>query len=200
MPYAAAGDKIYPKMTPAEGYAMDKIPVIKNGEGEDVTSTITFGQDETGVFFVMPAFNITVDYEFSKLYTITLPTETTHGTITIVDGDGNPMADPKFVAGKEVKFKVADLTSGYKVVVKNGETEITLNEGDHSKFDYYFTMPEGDVTFTIDEATGIIGINVDGVEDDIFSDGKPVYNLSGQRVFKGYKGVVIKNGKKIVVK
>ena len=49
-------------------------------------------------------------------------------------------------------------------------------------------------------ATGINGITVDGVSGDIFSDGKPVYNLSGQRVFKGYKGIVIKNGRKIVVK
>jgi hypothetical protein len=68
-----------------------------------------------------------------------------------------------------------------------------------------------DVTFTFDPATnkitaeatvptGINGIYVDGEAADIFSDGKPVYNLSGQRVFKGYKGVVIKNGKKIVVK
>ena len=49
-------------------------------------------------------------------------------------------------------------------------------------------------------ATGINAISVDGVAGDIFSDGKPVYNLSGQRVFKGYKGIVIKNGRKIVVK
>jgi hypothetical protein len=49
-------------------------------------------------------------------------------------------------------------------------------------------------------ATGINGITVDGVSGDIFSDGKPVYNLSGQRVFKGYKGVVIKNGKKVMIK
>jgi len=48
--------------------------------------------------------------------------------------------------------------------------------------------------------TGINGIYVDGEAADIFSDGKPVYNLSGQRVFKGYKGIVIKNGKKVVIK
>ena len=53
---------------------------------------------------------------------------------------------------------------------------------------------------TYKTATGINGITVDGVSGDIFSDGKPVYNLSGQRVFKGYKGIVIKNGRKIVVK
>ena len=49
-------------------------------------------------------------------------------------------------------------------------------------------------------ATGINAISVDGVAGDIFSDGKPVYNLSGQRVFKGYKGIVIKNGRKVVIK
>lgn len=48
--------------------------------------------------------------------------------------------------------------------------------------------------------TGINGIYVDGAAGDIFSDGKPVYNLSGQRVFKGYKGIVIKNGRKVVIK
>ena len=69
-------------------------------------------------------------------------------------------------------------------------------------YTHKFIMPAQDVTakVTFRVATGINGIYVDGAAADIFSDGKPVYNLSGQRVFKGYKGVVIKNGKKIVVK
>ena len=195
-PYAAEGEKVYPILTPAEGYAVEKLPTIKNEAGDDVTSSITFGEDETGKYFVMPAFNITVDYEFSKLYTITLPTETTNGTVTIV----KPAEGNQSVAGKEIKLKVTGLADGYKVVVKNGDTDITLNEGDHTNYDYYFTMPEGDVTISIVDGTGINGITVDGVSGDIFSDGKPVYNLSGQRVFKGYKGVVIKNGRKVVIK
>ena len=31
-------------------------------------------------------------------------------------------------------------------------------------------------------------------------DGSPVYNLSGQRVDKSYKGIVIQNGKKMIKK
>ena len=193
--YAAEGEKIYPTLTPAEGYDMGKLPVIKNGEGTDVTETITFGEDETGVYFVMPAFNITVDYEFSKLYTITLPTETTHGTITLVNH-----TDGKAVAEKEIKIKVTDLASGYKVVAKTGDTEITLEAGDGVDHDYHFSMPAGDVVISIEIASGINGIYVDGVAGDIFSDGAPVYNLKGQRVFRGYKGIAIKNGKKVVVK
>lgn len=190
--YAAEGEKIYPALTPDAGYDIDKMPVIKNAEGTDVTAQITFGDEE--LYFVMPAFNITVDYEFSKLYTITLPTETTNGTVTLVNH-----TDGKAVAGKEIKIKVADLATGYKVVAKSGETEIALETGDGVDHDYHFEMPEGDVTITIEVATGISTIAVDA-SDDIFSDGAPVYNLSGQRVFKGYKGIVIKNGKKIVIK
>jgi len=193
---AAEGEKVYPTLTPDAGYAVDKLPVIKNAEGTDVTETITFDEDEAGLYFVMPAFNITVDYEFSKLYTITLPTETTNGTVTIV----KPAEGNQSVAGKEIKLKVTGLADGYKVVVKNGDTDVMLNEGDHTNYDYYFTMPEGDVTISIVDGTGINGITVDGVSGDIFSDGKPVYNLSGQRVFKGYKGIVIKNGRKVVIK
>lgn len=45
-----------------------------------------------------------------------------------------------------------------------------------------------------DPTTGINNISVDP------SDNTPAYNLAGQRVGKDYKGVVIKNGKKILVK
>lgn len=193
-PYAA-GEKVRLTLTPAEGYAIDNTPTFKNDADVDVTDQVEIGQDADGFFLVMPAFNITASYAFSKLYTITLPTETTHGTITIVKPEGTN----KSVAGKQIKIKVTDLTDGYKVVAKNGETDITLNEGDHTTYDYYFEMPEGDVTISIEDATGINAISVDGAAD-IFADGKPVYNLAGQRVFKGYKGLVIKNGKKVVVK
>lgn len=193
-PYAA-GEKVRLTLTPAEGYAIDNKPTFKNDEDVDVTELVTVGQDADGFYLVMPAFNITASYAFSKLYTITLPTETTHGTITIVKPEGTN----KSVAGKQIKIKVTDLTDGYKVVAKNGDTDITLNEGDHATYDYFFEMPEGDVTISIVDATGINAISVDGAAD-IFADGKPVYNLAGQRVFKGYKGLVIKNGKKVVVK
>jgi archaellum component FlaF (FlaF/FlaG flagellin family) len=193
-PYAA-GEKVRLTLTPAEGYAIDNKPTFKNDEDVDVTELVTVGQDADGFYLVMPAFNITASYAFSKLYTITLPTETTHGTITIVKPEGTN----KSVAGKLIKIKVTGLSDGYKVVAKNGDTDITLNEGDHATYDYYFEMPEGDVTISIVDATGINAISVDGAAD-IFADGKPVYNLAGQRVFKGYKGLVIKNGKKVVVK
>ena len=46
-----------------------------------------------------------------------------------------------------------------------------------------------------DSSTGINGIDADAADDNT-----PIYNLSGQKVTKSYKGVVIKNGKKYMQK
>lgn len=45
-------------------------------------------------------------------------------------------------------------------------------------------------------ATGITSVNL----DENSNKKAPAYNLAGQRVGKGYKGIVIKNGKKVIAK
>ena len=50
------------------------------------------------------------------------------------------------------------------------------------------------IKFTNSEATGIGDVVID---NDNVGDS---YNLSGQKVGTGYKGIVIRNGKKIVIK
>lgn len=53
------------------------------------------------------------------------------------------------------------------------------------------------LSFTFgEETTGINGFTASDAEQD----GTALYNLAGQRVAKGYKGLVIKNGKKYLVK
>lgn len=53
------------------------------------------------------------------------------------------------------------------------------------------------LSFTFgEETTGINGI----IAGDAEQNGTALYNLAGQRVAKGYKGLVIKNGKKYLVK
>lgn len=52
------------------------------------------------------------------------------------------------------------------------------------------------VDITVKEtSTGINGISTDEADEN-----EAIYNIAGQKVGKGYKGIVIKNGKKIVVK
>lgn len=54
---------------------------------------------------------------------------------------------------------------------------------------------EGDATFTITEenATGINSLNAE-------DSNEPAFNLAGQKVSKNYKGIIVKNGKKNLVK
>ena len=68
-----------------------------------------------------------------------------------------------------------------------------------SPFRAYFTgldAAEGEakLNFIGGEATGINGINAAEAADGA------IYNLAGQKVNAAYKGIVIKNGKKFLVK
>ncbi len=57
-------------------------------------------------------------------------------------------------------------------------------------------------TLTLEEATptGINGASLNDNVEMINDNDAPAYNLAGQKVGKNYKGIVIKNGKKVVVK
>ena len=59
---------------------------------------------------------------------------------------------------------------------------------------YYYPYPLLDFFFTVNDPTGINAVRV-GEKTDA-----PLFNLNGQRVSDNYKGIVVKNGKKYVVK
>jgi hypothetical protein len=131
------------------------------------------------------------------------------GTAWAAAAEANAMKLNETTGKYEITYSNVTLSAGdilYKIV-KDGSTwlpadDLILNIPAAGTYNVTFTFnPEtNEITGVATDATGINGITVDGAAGDIFSDGKPVYNLSGQRVFKGYKGIVIKNGKKIVVK
>ena len=96
-----------------------------------------------------------------------------------------------------------------EVLVTNGTQWIVKNDGIHasvvkangtkiSPFRAYFTgIPEGasaKLNFIDGEATGINGVNAEAAADGA------IYNLAGQKVSAAYKGIVIKNGKKYLMK
>lgn len=63
----------------------------------------------------------------------------------------------------------------------------------------YLKLPktvEAKSCFLLSDATGINDI----VANETLNEGAPMYNIAGQRVNKGYKGIVIQNGKKYIVK
>lgn len=90
-------------------------------------------------------------------------------------------------SGKDFGFYWQKGTSGTKVNNAAHKAFLRVPTSSDAKF-LSFTFGE--------ETTGINGITASDAEQN----GTVLYNLAGQRVAKGYKGLVIKNGKKYLVK
>ena len=115
--------------------------------------------------------NVTSDLKLSD-GTITSTTEkTVYGLATVNNQDGFYKASE----GKTIPAKCAYL----EVKVKNSANS--------AKF-YSLGDQSGSTT------------GITSVKNEAAGNNAPMYNLAGQLVDKGYKGIVIKNGKKIVLK
>ena len=109
------------------------------------------------------------------------------------------------LVGSDVWFcgnwKEALVTNGTQWIIKNegiNASIVKANGVKISPFRAYFTgIPEGasaKLNFDDEETTGITNVNAAESNDDT------LYNLAGQKVNAAYKGIVIKNGKKYLVK
>lgn len=114
-------------------------------------------------------------------------------------------AEKKKLGDTDVYFcgnwKEALLTDGKQWIIKNEGINASIVKADGVKispFRAYFTgIPEdasAKLNFDDEETTGITNVNAAESNDDT------LYNLAGQKVNAAYKGIVIKNGKKYLVK
>lgn len=117
----------------------------------------------------------------------------------------NNEANKKQVGSTNIWFcgnwKEALVTDGKQWIVKNDGIHASVVKANGTKispFRAYFTgIPEGasaKLNFIDGEATGINGVNAEAAADGA------IYNLAGQKVSAAYKGIVIKNGKKYLMK
>ena len=98
-------------------------------------------------------------------------------------------------------WKEALETDGTQWIVKTDGIHASVVKANGTKispFRAYFTgIPDGapaKLNFIDGEATGINGVNAEAAADGA------IYNLAGQKVSAAYKGIVIKNGKKYLMK
>ena len=99
-------------------------------------------------------------------------------------------------------FEEAFETNGAQWIIKNEGINASIVKAKGVKispFRAYFTgIPQGaasaKLNFNDEETTGITNVNAAESNDDT------LYNLAGQKVNAAYKGIVIKNGKKYLVK
>lgn len=98
-------------------------------------------------------------------------------------------------------WKEALVTDGKQWIIKNEGIHASIVKADGVKISpfraYFIGIPEGasaKLNFDDEETTGITNVNAAESNDDT------LYNLAGQKVNAAYKGIVIKNGKKYLVK
>lgn len=115
------------------------------------------------------------------------------GSISSIDKSVKVVDIPaKAIGDNEISFLLSDL----KAALAAGPDE-------YSRYGLYWNMwPQGN---SVNTRKCVMIYNVKGTGINAIEAAKPVqsdvmYNLSGQKVGAGYKGIVIKNGKKVLVK
>lgn len=104
--------------------------------------------------------------------------------------------------GLSVNDVLVDSWKGVKQYAMTTHTvakELTLNTGDQIRIDFYTQSKMRCRIDCIDIKAGSAGIG-EIILPDAIDQNVAVYNLSGQRVGRDYKGIVIINGKKIMQK
>ena len=143
---AAAGEKVSViNMTVDEGYEMNE-PTIVAANGNVVEIG---GSDEEGHYLIMPASDVVISLNISKLYTITVNFDSSMGDVRGISFDSEKSPIYK-AAGKNVKFNVIP-NIGNKVesvtAADEDKNPITVNIAADLSY-YEFEMPAKNVTIT----------------------------------------------------
>ena len=132
--------------------------------------------------------DITLSSTFHKAKHSCSAKRTTDGAMMLICSGGTETVALKSATEGElctIGLKVADGVTSQAVAVKN--VAVSDDQGVQSN--------QADTTFQlIVGSTGIVNIENDAVNGGVF------YNLAGQKVSNAQKGVLIQNGKKVVVK
>lgn len=183
-----------------------------------ITSAVEYNGSESDGNMVTLKFTVVTELEANKPYMVyfgtapsssenTFNTKSVHPEVTITTEDANTTFD--FV-GTYVSYA----HNGTGNPIKNGDYIVTstglkrtVGGNPLNAFRAFFQAKtveaqEAKVGFNIDGGglTAIQAIELEGaILGDNHTDGM-LYNLSGQRVNGSYKGIVVKNGKKVLVK
>lgn len=151
----------------------------------------------------MSTMHLTVVSPPLPSYAITLPTSFEHGTVTCDKETATVDETVTLTVGPDNGYELETLTvtiassdepSGAPMRLRGGSIELTPGENGT----YTFEMPNAPVTVnaTFKETTVTGLIDIDAAKP---KSGQR-YNLMGQPVGKDYKGIVIEDGKKVIVR
>ncbi len=157
--------------------------------------------------FVAHDINIYVNVD--KVGWSTVNFHTWGGNHTGTTWPGTTITATKTINGKTwyyAPYSMSSSTDFINIVVNSGNKKPQTVDFNYITKDIYLEVSTdtndaghhyfNDVT---DEITGISNVVMDDKQETNRYD-NAIYNLAGQRVGKNYKGIVIKNGKKVVIK
>lgn len=176
--YAAYYPVDYSKLDDLKAYT-----VKLNAEKTGIVMNEVVGVVPAGVAVLLKG-KANTDYALTKaegLQNVTSDLKMSDGTITSTDKTtvyGLATVDSQDGFYKASKGKTIPVKCAYLEVENSASPAKCFSLGDHSG-----------------STTGITS-----VKNEAAGNNAPMYNLAGQLVDKGYKGIVIKNGKKIVLK
>ena len=135
-------------------------------------------------------YSVKVEQAGKYSYEATVSSETSGSkfTMTLIDESGNEISIPMVKVpnkGKDTyEVKTGNVKDAFKEGLHTLRINITGGNCNIDKVNFICTEP----------VTGIVNVEID---DDNTGDS---YNLSGQKVGTGYRGIVIRNGRKVFVK
>ena len=170
---------------------------LTNASFADGTLTLTFGDAESIEAGKPYIVNVTSNFDFSEILIPGVIISKTAQPFTSTNVDFIPTLGKTTIEGdtkeilimagggelKHPKTLPADMKGFRAYFQLKGEAA--------NAHDFYFDFGNGETT----------GINtLDNLTNSQVDVNAPMYNLAGQRVTKSYKGVVIQNGQKMVIK
>ena len=107
--------------------------------------------------------------------------------VIVQNNDGDPFeANEGVLITLPLKATTGVALADYEIAMSG--IVIGTNDSPSQKLN---TETEGTIKVTVTEATGINALNADDSSESAF-------NLAGQKVGKNYKGIIVKNGKKVM--
>lgn len=154
------------------------------------------------------AYTCTVNNETKKVVQKELGTVVPAGQGVLLKGEANGTVSFAF-GGEEPVIEQNDFQPVLKAVATPVDKAIYVLNGNQFKKYTGATLVANKAYIELGAGTAAAALSIEwdggttgigGIEESVVDDNVPVYNLNGQRVDMNTKGIIIKNGKKIINK
>ena len=184
-----------------DGFIGDKLKIVLIGDNY-VNAAKAMNPVRLQQSIITGTGSLTVDNGKGALRVCDEKELTVSGGCTVVAGNFwgmNVGKESLVVEGENTKIKAYKLQVFGSVTLKDGLTVTKPKGGYYDTEKQSIVYPSGSIAYNIEiSRSNAITTGVEAIDADTSHDDQPIYNLQGQRVGKDYKGIVIKDGHKVL--